>query len=180
MRQTTLARRYAGALFGLARDADAIDRVESDLGLVNYSVESMPSLREVVMHPLIPADRKKEILAAVFAEKIEGLTLDFLKLLVDKRREGILSDVEEEYVRIADDFRGVMPAVVVSVVPLTAEEQAALKQKLGGLTGKTVELTLEQDEALIGGLVVKIGDTVIDGSVRGQLATMREKLLGRE
>jgi len=180
MRLTILTRRYAGALFGAAKDADAIDRVESDLGLIAYSLQTMPRLREVLSHPLIPAGRKKEIVAEVFKSRIQDVTRHFLDLLIDKRREEILEEVEREYVRLANEFRGVMPVSGASAVPLTSEERARLRAGLEEFTGKRVELQLEEDGSLIGGLVLRIGDTVIDGSVRGYLASLKDQLLGRE
>lgn len=180
MRLSAIARRYAGALFQAARDADAVDRVESDLGLVTYTAEANPSLREVFLHPVVPPDRKKEIVAEIFQAKIEDLTLRFLYLLIDKRREEILEEVEREYVRLANDYRGVIPAMVTTAVPLTADEKSRLAAKLGEWLGKKVELHLSEDQSLIGGVLVRIEDTVIDGSVRGYLEVLRDKLLGRE
>lgn len=180
MRLTALASRYAAALFEAARDSDSVDKVESDLGLITYSLKTMPNLQHVLSHPLIPGDKKKEIAAEIFRGKVEGITLDFLGLLIDKRREDLMEVVEQEYVRFANDFRGVLPAMVTSAIPLTADEQRALSAKLEVFTGKKVELQLSEDASIIGGIVVKIGDTIIDGSVKGYLASLRDRLLGRE
>ncbi len=180
MRLTTLARRYAGALFAAARGADIIDLVESDLGLITYSIESMPDLKVALEHPLIPRGRKKEIAREVFSGKVEAITLNFLDLLMDKRREAIIQDVELEYVQLANAFRGVTSATVTSAVPLAADELSALKAKLEEFTGKKVNLQLDEDSSLIGGVVIRIGDRIIDGSVRGYLASLKDKLLGRE
>lgn len=178
MRASALARRYAGALFAAAKDADLIDQVESDLGLLTFTLESTPRLGEVLTHPLIPADRKKEIVAGLFRDKVQGVTLDFLYLLIDKRRSEVLEDVEQEYVRLANEYRNVLPVRVTSAIPLTSEEAAALRKKLEQSTGKKVELQLSEDAEIIGGLTIQIGDKVIDGSVRGYLQSLRERLLG--
>lgn len=178
MRLTAVARRYAGALFGAARQAEVIDLVESDLGLITYSLQTMPRLKEALEHPLIPAERKKEIVADVLKGEVQEVTLHFLSLVIDKRREDILDGVEQEYVRLANESRGVVTAVVTSAVPLTPSERNELRGKLGEFTGKNVELDVAEDPTLIGGLVVRIGDTVLDGSVRGYLALLRSQLLG--
>lgn len=180
MRFRAIARRYAGALFEAAKQAEAIDFVESDLGLITYSLQTMPRLKEALEHPLIPAERKKVIIADVFKGEIQDVMLHFLSLIVDKRREDILEDVEQEYVRLANEFRGVVTAMVTSAVPLAASEKSELRGKLEDLTGKKVELELGEDPALIGGLVVRIGDTVMDGSVRGYLASLKNQLLGEQ
>lgn len=180
MRLTGLARRYAGALFEAAKVLNAVDNVESDLGMVTYSLDESPQLGETLTHPLIPSDRKKQIISSIFKGKVQDVTLDFLFLLVDKRREEIIPDVESEYVNLANQYRKIVTVAVTSAVELSDDEQAKLRMKLGELTGKTAELELSVDPALIGGLLVQIGDTVLDGSVRGQLAALREKMLGRE
>jgi F-type H+-transporting ATPase subunit delta len=180
MRLTSLARRYAAALFDAAKDADIIDKVESDLGLLTYSLQTMPRLKEMMMHPLIPAARKKHLAAEIFAAEIDTLTLNFLGLLIDKRREAVIEDIESEYVQLADLFRGIIAVTVTSAVTLTHDEQSRLKTKLEGLTGKKVELDLAEDPSIMGGLIVRIGDTVIDGSVTGYLAALKDQLLGRK
>jgi len=180
MRQSALARRYAGALFQAAKEAGEIENVESDLGLVSYSLEANPRLREVLTHPLIPGSRKKEITAEVFAASVQDVTLDFLYLVTDKRREAILPDIEIEYVRFANDYRNVVPVQVTSAVQLSPDEIGLLRGRLERFTGKSVELQFSEDPLIIGGLVIQIGDTVIDGSVKGYLSSLREKLLGRE
>jgi F-type H+-transporting ATPase subunit delta len=179
MRTTAVALRYARALFEVAKKADAIDRIESDLGLIGHSLETMPRLAEALAHPLVPGERKKRIIAGVFSAAIDPVTLDFVCLLIDKRRSDVLAQMEGEYVNLANEYRGVTPALVTSAVPLSADERTALHAKLEVFTGKKVELTMEEDSTLIGGIMVRIGDTVIDGSVRGDLARLKDRLLGR-
>lgn len=158
----------------------AVDAVESDLGLITYTLESNPNLQEVIMHPLIPSSRKKEIVASVFADNVQDVTLDFLYLVIDKRRETILPDVEVEYVALANDYRNVATVQVTTAIALSPDEISLLRAKLESFLGKQVEIQLSEDPQLIGGLVVQIGDTVIDGSVRGYLTSLREKLMGKE
>lgn len=183
MRTTTLARRYAGALFETARQSDVIDvidKVESDLGMIGYSLQTMPRLVEALNHPLIPRERKKAIVSDIFKDKVQAVTLRFLELVIDKRREEILPEIEPEYVRLANDWRGIISVAVISAVPLTGDEIAALKAKLDEFTGKRTDLDLQGDPGLIGGLTVRIGDTVMDGSVRGYLASLKEKMRGND
>jgi len=177
MKMTALATRYADAILGQAKELNAVDKVESDLGLLAYSLRTMPKLNEALAHPLIAAKKKKQIAAEVFENKVDQVALDFMGLLIDKRRVNLIEGIEEEYVRLANEYRGVTPALVTSAVPITKEEQRLLQQKLEVFTGKRVELSIEEDSALIGGLIVRIGDTIIDGSVRGYLSNLKEKLL---
>ncbi|MDH7600762.1 MAG: F0F1 ATP synthase subunit delta [Armatimonadota bacterium] len=178
MIQRRVVRRYAAALLSAARRANVIDRVESDLGLVAYTLDSVPLLRRAVRSPVVPRERKKQILEELLGDKLHPLTLSFLKLLVDKRREEILSAVEPEYVQLADEVRGIAKAQVLSAVELTEEQKRRLAEGLSRATGKNVLLSIEVDKSIIGGVVVRIGDTVIDGSIRGQLAAIKERLMG--
>jgi len=180
MRMSALARRYAGALFEVAKNSDAIDKIESDLGLLSYSLQSMPRLNEAISHPVLPPARKKEIVSEIFKSELDQVTIDFVSLLIDKRRADILDEIEREFVNLANEYRGVTPALAISAVPITSDERKQLQKKLEGFTGKKIELTIEEDPEIIGGIIVKIGDTIIDGSVRGYLAGLKDKLLGRE
>jgi len=95
-----IVRRYASALFAAASKANAVDQVESDLGLVGYALESSPALWDTLVSPIIPPEKKREILADIFEGKISGVTLSYLGLLVDKRREEAIRETEAEYVAL--------------------------------------------------------------------------------
>lgn len=179
MRSTTLARRYAGALFGEAQRGNATDAVESDLGLLAHSLQTIPTLRHTLTHPLIAPKRKKEIATEIFKDSIQTITLQFVSLLIDKRREDVLEDIETEFVRLANEARSIQPVTVTSAVELNADEQKALVAKLNEFTGKKVQLQMNHDASLIGGLIIKIEDTIMDGSVRGHLAALRNRMLER-
>lgn len=174
-----LVRKYATALLNAAQKSNVVDQVESDLGLVSYVFESEPNLFKVISSPAISRERKKAILEDIFGGKIHPLTQSFLNLLVEKGREEILSAIEPEYVELADSFRGVVKVEVTAAVELLAEEKERLARKLSEITGKKIVLLTQVDPSIIGGLIVKIGDTLVDGSIRFQLATIRERLVGK-
>lgn len=174
-----IVKRYASALFGSAQQADVVDLVESDLGLISYTFESNPNLAQAIESPLIPSPKKREIVADVFQGKIHEVTLFYLYLLIDNRREPVIIETERVYIELANEARGIVCADVTAAVELTEEELHKLKAKLSDYTGKRVALNLEIDPAIIGGLIVRIGDTVMDGSVKGQLERIREDFLGR-
>jgi F-type H+-transporting ATPase subunit delta len=127
--------------------------------------------------PLLPAGRKRDLIGQVLGESVDGLTLSFLRLLVDKRREDILEIVRREIRQLADAARRLVRAEAIFAVPPTTDEQANLIRSLEQRTGEQVNLTVNIDPAILGGVVVRLHDTVIDGSVRGTLERLREQLL---
>ena len=178
MIERRIVRRYASALFGAASKAGVVDQVESDLGLVTYTFESSPDLLATIRSPLVPVAKKKDILRDVFGGKVQEITLSYLDLLVMKHREDAILPTEELYVLLANEARGVATVRVESAVELTRDEESRLIARLSRTTGKTVQLDCEVVSDHIGGVLVRIGDTVIDGTVRGQLAALREALIG--
>ena len=105
------------------------------------------------------------------------LTQRFLDMVIDKRREAILALVPVEFRRLSYELLNIQPTEVTSAAPLGADERAALSTALARRTGKRIELREAVDPALIGGAIVRIGDTILDGSVRGSLRRLRERLL---
>jgi len=174
-----VVRRYAAALYAAARAADAVDAVESDLGLIAYTVEAVPGLADVLSSPVVSPARKRGLVAKIFGDKVHEITLRYLCLLIDKRREKLVTHTEAEYVRLANEARGVTLARVTTAVELTEQEIERLRERLSLHTGQRIELQLEIDEAIIGGVVVRIGDTVLDGSIAGFLERLREHFLSR-
>lgn len=172
-----VARRYAAALFAASRGAGKIDTVQHDLDTLGGLWERTPRLRAAMESPLIPGDRKHQMVDRFFGKELDPLTVRFLHLLVEKRREGIVPQVREDYARLADIERGLVRATATVALPLDDLQRAALTESLERRTGKRVELTVEVDESIIGGVVVRMEDTVIDGSVRGALERLREEML---
>ncbi len=170
-----VVKRYASALFMAASKADVVDRIESDLGLISYVMETSPELLKTMYSPLVADEAKKTVLREVFDGKIDQITLRYMELLVDKRREQVLLQTEEEYIKLANEARGVADAQVRTAVRLTDEQTEAITAKLEKLTGKKIHLIKLVDPKLIGGVEVRIGDHVIDGSIRGQLAELRKR-----
>lgn len=173
-----VVRRYASGLYAAAARYDAVDAVQRDLSLVRRVVHENPRLRETLMGAVAPAAPKKRVLAALFQERVNPVTLVFLQVLVDHRREEVIESVEIAFRAIADERRGLARATLISAVPLTGDEMEAARARLETIAGRRVEVQQKLDASLIGGLVVRIGDRLIDGSVRGQLARIGKSLAG--
>lgn len=171
-----IVRRYAAALFQRAMSAGLVDAVESDLGLISYAFENSSELLDAIRSPIVNPDKKKAILRQLFGDRVSKITLDYLDLLVDQRREEAILQTETEYIALANVVRGVVEADVTTAVELSKDELARLSAKLKQVIGKDVRLRTALEPEIIGGVVVKIGDRVIDGSLRSRLAELKEKL----
>ncbi len=176
MIEQRIVRRYAAALLAAAQKADIVDRVESDLGLVSYVFETTPKLMQSVSSPVLPARTKKSVIGEIFADKIHEITLNYIYLLIDKRREEAIPLTECEYLALANEARGIIKVQVISAVKLNDDEEARLTEKLKQITGKSVVLEKRVDSDLIGGIKVQVGDNVIDGTIKGHLEELKNRL----
>ncbi len=172
-------RRYARALFALATEENRVVEVREELRELGAALAASPELRDVLVQPLVPAAERRRVLEAV-AEKLgaSALLKRFYSYLIDQRRLVAFEQIEAEFVRLADAAAGRAKAKVRSARPLSAEQQARLMRALSARAGRQVELEIELDETLVGGIVAQLGDTLYDGSLKTQLSQLRSTLLG--
>jgi ATP synthase, F1 delta subunit len=179
MREESVARRYAAALFAQAKKQDNIVAIRDDLRSAVETVEGSPILMSLLNQPLVTEARKKEAVATALQGRVQPATFAVINLLIDKRRATLLRGVYDEYERLVREYQNIAFATAVTAVPLTEPQKAALEKSLEARTGKDIELKTEVDPAIMGGVLVRIGDTVLDGTVRGKLERLREQLLAR-
>ncbi|SHI60106.1 ATP synthase F1 subcomplex delta subunit [Geosporobacter subterraneus DSM 17957] len=170
------ARTYAQALFEVALEVNRIDDFEKELNFVLQTFEQHPDFYEIFKTPQIGNEEKKSIIENVFKGRLTDEMMNFLKILLDKRRTGVLEYIAKEYHKLANEHNNVVEAVAVTTVPLKSEEQAKLVAKLTVVTGKRVYLKNQIDPAIIGGMLVRIGDQVIDGTIQSRLNKLQEDL----
>ena len=173
------ARRYATALFGVAVRQNELETVERDLNAVVDLWEQNPQISAAMGRPQVPTDVKRRILQQVLGDQVQPLLLRFVLLLLDKIRIDLLPDVRDEFQRLADEHRNIVRAQVTTAVPLSPELAQALRIKLGSREGKIVGLIPVVDPSIMGGVILRVGDRIMDGSVRGRLETLRRQLSGR-
>jgi len=176
MLKGAVAGRYSAALYDLAAESNQIDQIEEELKAVNAILQENTDLQKVLYHPQITSAAKKELLDQLFKGNISNLTLNFLKLLVDRRRETFFGDIAAEFIAQANASRNMVEARVTSVVDLQEQEKGAFDQLLAKLTGKKVQVSYATDPSLIGGVLVRIGDKVIDGTIKAKLAALGDRL----
>jgi F-type H+-transporting ATPase subunit delta len=172
--------RYARAFADVVVDRKvdpnkAVAELAEIAALVNTSVE----LRNVLQNPSVALTQKLGLLDALIARTGGSKILrNFIAVLIDQRRIGKVGDIVELFKQEMDRRMGIADARVSSARELTAPERKSLEQQLAGITGKTVRATYSEDASLLGGAVVRVGSTIYDGSVRGQLQRIREQIKG--
>lgn len=176
MLSNQLAVKYAQALCELANQHNILIEAEEQLANVVKLAEDNSDLKTLLYHPLISGAAKKETIVKLFGEELHPIVKNFLLLLVDKHREAALPAIHREYILISNTLRNIIVADVTTAMPLSAEQEQSLAGKLGEMTGKQVKLKQQIDTSLIGGVVVKIGDKLIDGSVARQMSMLQAAL----
>lgn len=171
-----VAVRYADALYQLATKAGGSAQVESDLSLVVQSIESHEGLRHSLSSPTVADTSKRSVLEKVFKGQVSDTVLRFLFVLVDKRREDYLPTILEVFRERLRHERGEVECHVRSAKKLTADLRAGLEKNLEIFTGKKITLTEEVQPDLVAGMVIMVGDRVIDTSFRHQLSEIEDKL----
>jgi F-type H+-transporting ATPase subunit delta len=178
MIRDTAAKRYAQAAFEIARDRDSLEQWVADLALVAQVMADPQAMAILSSTKVALADRHR--LLEGILEGIDPLVMNLAKLLVAKGRVGIASQVAEAYRDLVDEHSGVAHASVVTAVPLTEPERRAVEERLSRITGKKVVAHLEVEPEIVGGLVARVGDRLIDGSTRSRLLALKRNLAGQE
>jgi F-type H+-transporting ATPase subunit delta len=169
-------RGYAEAMFSVAEAEDALDVVEDELFRFARELEREPSLRDALTDPVLPSERKRAVLQDVLGPRANPQTVSLLGFIVEQGRARELPAIVDELAALAAERRQAAVAEVRTAVPLDADRRDRLAQALGTATGKKVELKVVVDPAVVGGVVARVGDQVIDGSVRRRLELARQRL----
>lgn len=173
-----MAGRYALALFELARDRKAIDVVSDDLNKFKALIAESSDLQRLVKSPVFTAEEQSRALGSILDKAgIGGVAANFLKLVAQKRRLFAVGDMIAVFARLVDRDRGVTRAEVTVAAPLSDAHTRALKAALAEVSGgKSVEVDVKVDPAIIGGLVVKLGSRMVDSSLKTKLNSIRTRM----
>ncbi|MBN1102690.1 MAG: ATP synthase F1 subunit delta [Deltaproteobacteria bacterium] len=170
-----VSKRYAKALFSLAQEDGKIPAYGEDLKGFVKIFRDHPELARVVSSPVFTVEDRKSILEKVLVSTpLSSLVRNFLHLLLDRGRIGVVGSIQEHYEKLADEISNLARAEVIVARPLQADARARLERALGDLTSKTIKMKVREDRGLIGGIVVRIGDLVLDGSIKTHLRGLRE------
>jgi F-type H+-transporting ATPase subunit delta len=174
-RPTTAPRRYAEAAFELATRDKAIDAWARDLQTAAALVGDERVAR-LLDDPSRPMAQRSALVDRLLGKRVRPAVTNLVRLLIERGRLDIIGAIADEFRRLVNAERGIVSAIITTAIPLKADETAAIDKRLRAMTGATVELQVQVDSALIGGLTVRIGDRLIDASVRGRLERLRDQL----
>jgi F-type H+-transporting ATPase subunit delta len=174
----SVARRYARALFQIGVDAGTVEALGQELSDLADLFQQSVELRQTLVNPVFKPSEKKAILDRLLPRVTPSpIVQRFAALILDRGRISLLPALARAYRELSDAHAGRVRAVVTSAVPLGASDLERVRRSLERRTKKKVMLEAQVDPSLIGGLVARVGDLVLDGSVRTQLETLRDKLL---
>lgn len=176
MHESSIARNYAEALLELARRADALDEWGALIIAVSNAMQDEPRLYNFLAAPQVSAAEKKSVLEKAFADALPRPVLRFLQKLVDNRRQMLVPEIAVQYANLVDEAEGRVHAQVTVARDTGDAERDAIGAHLSQKLGKTVVPHLVVNPAILGGIIVRIGDTVMDGSVRRRLTALRTRL----
>lgn len=175
MKNLAVARRYAKALLLIGVQDGRAEAYREELARVAGLVAGAAQLEQAIVNPLYDSAARRRVLQALIAKMdLSRVMGSFLVLLHEKGRFGFLGQISELYQKLADELGGVGRATVIAAHELSGDAVERVRAALSRRTGKNIILEVRQDPGLIGGMVTRIGDLVLDGSIRTQLLNMRE------
>jgi F-type H+-transporting ATPase subunit delta len=175
MSNGAVSRRYAEAVFSIALENKSLEAWRKDLETIRV-VLSNPQLVLFLENPKVTNEEKKRLVTSLLRKRVQPAPLNFVFLLIERHRVGIAGHVAIEYQRMMDEHLGIATAEVTTAVPLSAEQLKGVVSRLTELTGKKIKLETKVDATIIGGIIIKIGDRLIDGSVATRLANLSQAM----
>ncbi|MFH1491152.1 MAG: ATP synthase F1 subunit delta [Pseudomonadota bacterium] len=177
MRESKVSKRYAKALLGLGREDGQYEQYGQNLREFSEFCRSNAEFGQTMGNRIFSVEDRKKILGIVLAKSgFSDIVKNFLNLLLDKNRINAVQEITEYYESLTDEISNVARAEVTVSSPLKGDAKERLSKALERLTSKRVKMEVKEDKSLIGGVVVKIGDLVLDGSIKAQLEGLKESL----
>lgn len=174
---SNISKRYARAFFEIAGEEKKLEQYYNELHQFSSMMAENKDLGGFLANPIFEQDVKKNVLEKIIGKvTLSPMTVNFLKLLVDKNRIDVLPDIDTCYRLMMDEALQKTRVTVKTAFPLSADMQKYIMSNLKKLTGREAEVTVEEDKSLLGGIVIGVGDTLYDGSIKNQLNNMRNLL----
>lgn len=176
MSDSIVAYRYAKSLVDLATEKGVVEEVNNDMAFFKQVSDENRQFIKAMESPVVRHDAKLKVLTKVFKDNVNPITFSILTILTKKNRESLIPSIADEYQKLYNLQKGVEVASVITVEPLTDVQRGEFKELVAKATGRTVQLTESTDESLIGGYVLKVGDSQIDTSIRRKLNDLKLSL----
>nr|YP_010336034.1 ATP synthase CF1 delta subunit [Tsunamia transpacifica]QUE27925.1 AtpD [Tsunamia transpacifica]UNJ14440.1 ATP synthase CF1 delta subunit [Tsunamia transpacifica] len=172
-----IAQPYAEALLEISKNTGSLSSTSQEVKLIADTFSSSSQLKEFFSNPLTSIEAKKELLEKVFSQNVSTPILNFLMILTERRRISIFNAIAEKYLELAYEVSNITLAKIIASVALTEKQQEALSAKIKSMTkASEVQLLIQVDPDLIGGLTIQVGSQVIDTSLQGQIKQMAAHL----
>jgi F-type H+-transporting ATPase subunit delta len=169
--------RYARSLAEVVFEGNVERKVTEDLAAVGSIFDAVPELLDIFHSPAVARESKEKLLSELMAQyPVHPVTSNFLQILLQHNRIRFFEQVRKSYLKAVNEGKGIISARVTAAAPLSGDELKRLGDRLSGMTGKIVNLESQTDPDLLGGIVVQMGSTIFDGSIRTQLAEMKRRL----
>ena len=177
MKGSLAARRYAKSLLELSLDKNIADAINDDMQLIGMTIAESADLENLLQSPIVKAEKKGEVLSAIFGGKVNALTNDLIKMVTSKGRESILPLIAMSYIELFKEHKKVSLVEVSSATALTDEQKTKITEMIAKKGITNIEMVESVNPDLIGGFVVRFGDQQIDASVARKLSDLRQELV---
>ncbi len=169
--------RYAKSLADVVFEENLEQEVTGNLETYNEIFQSVPNVLEVFYNPAIPNDAKEKLLSGLTAQyPVHPVASNFLRILLQHNRIFYFAPIFKSYLKAVNNRKGIVTAIVSTASPLSQQKLNSLAENLAGFTGKIINMELKTDSSLLGGIVVQVGSTVFDGSIKTQLDAVKRRL----
>ncbi|MCF6465051.1 F0F1 ATP synthase subunit delta [Clostridium sp. Cult2] len=173
-----VGKRYAEALFEAGLELNKLEDFKEDIGKVSNILKNEIALQKILSHPKISKDEKKDLLSSIFKDKVSYEILNFLYIIVDKRREGYLIEISKEFEELFNEHNNIIEVTAITAIDMNKKLKNKLVHVLSNKTNKTIILNNIVDRNVIGGVLLRVENKIIDGTIRGQLQSIEKTLKG--
>lgn len=171
-----VGKRYAEALFEVALELNKLQEFKEEIKAISQVLNSEPKLKTIFEHPKLSKDEKKDIINSIFKDRVSQEIINLCYIVIDKGREAYLTQISEEYTKLSNESQGIVEAKAITAIPMAEKEMKKLENQLSKKLDKKVLLSNEIDSTIIGGVLVTIGDKIIDASIKGRFEKLYKDL----
>ena len=178
MKETRVARRYAKSLISLAEEREMLDQVKKDVLIIKSVCEENYDFSNLLKSPIVSSDKKNTILNKIFSEKISGLSLTFINLITEKKRESILHSITDNFIDFYNQSKNIKPSIIITPNKITEEMREKILIQIKSILGNSsIEFKEYIDESLLGGFILRIGDLEFNASISNKLKLLKRNFV---